>query len=293
MNIDKLTVEQDHMRKLLSLASGDAALLYLYLHSGNPLEGASRDLGLQGNSLALAEANLRQLGLWTAEAKATFVPGERPVYSETDLITAMDTDKDFRSLYSEIERQFGKALTTEELKLLLGINRYLGLSNDVISVLVCYCKERSRQRGNNRNPSLRSIEKEAYHWAEQGIETLEQAAAYIQAQNLKQSYLEKLKRTLQIWGRNLTAAEERYATGWLDMGFGEEAIAIAYERTCLNTGGLNWAYMNKILQRWHEAGLHTAEEIRRGDRKPAVPKGASGELGEAELEAIARILQEG
>ena len=179
MNIDKLTVEQDHMRKLLSLASGDAALLYLYLHSGNPLEGASRDLGLQGNSLALAEANLRQLGLWTAEAKATFVPGERPVYSETDLITAMDTDKDFRSLYSEIERQFGKALTTEELKLLLGINRYLGLSNDVISVLVCYCKERSRQRGNNRNPSLRSIEKEAYHWAEQGIETLEQAAAYI------------------------------------------------------------------------------------------------------------------
>ena len=72
----------------------------------------------------------------------------------------------------------------------------------------------------------------------------------------------------------------------------EEVIAMAYERTCLNTGGLNWPYMNKILQRWHEAGLHTAEQIRSGDRKP-VPQGASGELGEAELAAIARTLREG
>ena len=105
--------------------------------------------------------------------------------------------------------------------------------------------------------------------------------------------MERLKRILQIRGRNLTAGEERYAAGWLDMGFADEAIASAYEKTCLNTGGLNWAYMNKILQRWHEAGLHTADEIKRGDRKPAVPKGASGQLGQAELEAIAKILQEG
>ena len=77
------------------------------------------------------------------------------------------------------------------------------------------------------------------------------------------------------------------------MGFQEDALAMAYERTCLNTGGLSWAYMNKILLRWHENGLHTAEQVRNGDRKPAVPRGASGELGQAELEAIARIMQEG
>ena len=91
----------------------------------------------------------------------------------------------------------------------------------------------------------------------------------------------------------LTPGEERYAASWLDMGFADDAIAIAYEKTCLNTGGLNWAYMNKILQRWHSAGLHTVQEIKQGDRKPSVPKGASGELGQAELEALAKILQEG
>ena len=70
----------------------------------------------------------------------------------------------------------------------------------------------------------------------------------------------------------------------------ESAIEQAYERTCLNTGGMNWAYMNKILQRWHESGLHTAEAVKNGDHK-GVPKGASGELGAAELEAIQKVLR--
>ena len=170
--------------------------------------------------------------------------------------------------------------------------RYLGLPENVISVLVCYCKDRARQKGNLRNPSLRTIEKEAYAWAEQGIDTLEEAAAFIQNQNLRRSRMGKLMQILQIYGRNLTAGEERYAQQWLDMGFDDDAIREAYERTCLNTGGLSWAYMNKILLRWQEAGLLTAQQIKSGDRAP-VPKGASGQLGQAELEAIQKVLREG
>ena len=37
----------------------------------------------------------------------------------------------------------------------------------------------------------------------------------------------------------------------------------------------------------------SAEDVRTGDRKTGVPKGASGQLGEAELEAIQKVLQEG
>jgi len=78
------------------------------------------------------------------------------------------------------------------------------------------------------------------------------------------------------------------------MGFEDEVINMAYERTCLNTGGLNWAYMNKILQRWHEAGLHTAEAVNTGDRKPgAAAKNGQRQLDEDERAAIARMLREG
>ena len=292
MITDTITISQGDVRKLLSAASPDAALLYIFLSSGNRLEQAAAELRLTESRLGCAAATLRQLGLWIEERPSHIAPGERPNYSEHDVLDAMEQDRSFRGLYGEIQRLLGRSLNTEELKILLGFVRYLGLPADVISVLVCYCKDRARNRGSFRNPSLRTIEKEAYAWAERGIDTVEEAAAFIQAQNVRNSRLYRLMGILQIRGRSLTAAEERYAQSWLDMGFEEAVISAAYERTCLNTGGLNWAYMNKILQRWHDQGLHTLEEVQSGDRKP-VPKGASGELTEAELEFIQRTLKEG
>lgn len=292
MNISPINVEQDHVHKLLSAASGDAAILYLYVHSGNELSSAETALHWNHNRLACAAATLRQLDLLPQPKQVVILSGERPQYGEKDVLSAMDTDNSFRSLYGEVQRLLGRSLNTEELKILLGFVRYLGLPSDVISVLVCYCKDKARQKGSLRNPSLRTIEKEAYAWAEQGIDTMEEAAAFIQRQNIRHSQLGQLMDTLQIRGRNLTAGEERYAKQWLDMGFDQEALSMAYDRTCLNTGGLSWAYMNKILTRWQEAGLLTGEQIKSNDR-PGVPKGASGKLGQAELEAIQKVLQGG
>lgn len=280
------------VKKLLGAANADAALLYLYVSCGNRLDGAEAELNLSASRVSCAAATLRQLGLLEDDRPTHIAPGERPSYSETDVLEAMDTDNSFRSLYGEVQHLLGRSLNTEELKILLGFVRYLGMSADVISVLICYCKNRARQRGSMRNPSLRTIEKEAYAWAEQGIETVEDASAFIQAQNVRASRLYRLMNILQIRGRSLTAAEERYAQSWLDMGMEEDVLSMAYERTCLNTGGLNWAYMNKILQRWNEQGLRTAEDVRNGDHKTNVPKGASGQLGTAELEAIQRLLRE-
>ncbi len=293
MIIESVKLSQSDLRKILSAASPEASLLYLYIKSGNCLENAQQDLQLNGSRINCAAATLRQLGLLVEDTASHIAPGERPSYTEHDVLDAMDADGSFRALYGEVQRLLGRSLNTEELKILLGFVRYLGLPGDVISVLVCYCKDRARQRGSLRNPSLRTIEKEAYAWAERGIDSVEEAAAFIQAQNVRNSRLYRLMNILQIRGRSLTAAEERYAQSWLDMGMEEELISSAYERTCLNTGGLNWAYMNKILQRWHEQGFHTAEEVRSGDHKGGMPKGASGQLGQAELEAIQRVLQEG
>jgi len=289
---ETLNLPASDVRRLLASCSGDAALVYLYIQCGKGPKDAQRELNMTESRFSCAAATLRQLGLWPEEKRTPIQPGERPNYSEQDVLEAMDYDQSFRMLYGEVQRMLGRTMNTEELKILLSFNRYLGLENEVISVLVSYCKDRARQKGSNRNPSLRTIEKEAYRWAEQGIDTLEEAAAYIHTQNVRNSKLFHLMGLLQIRGRNLTQAEERFAQSWIEKGISDEIIMLAYERTCVNTGGLNWPYMNKILNRWHEAGFQTAEQVRNGDRKQTVPKGASGELGQAELEAIKRILQE-
>ena len=290
MVFGNIAMNQSDVRRLLSAANPDVALLYIYLKSENSMETAPQELNMSQARISCAAAVLRQLGLWSDEKPPKVMAGERPAYSERDVLEAMDGDMDFRSLYGEIQRQLGRSLNTEELKILLGFTRYLGLSPEVISVLVCYCRERARQKGSSRNPSLRTIEKEAYAWAERGIDTVEEAAAFIQAQNVRSSRLGRLMQILQIRGRNLTPAEERYAQSWLDMGFEERAIEEAYERTCLNTGGMNWAYMNKILQRWHSNGLHTAEAVKNSDQKPV--NGKQRQLDEDEIAAIQRMMQE-
>ena len=67
---------------------------------------------------------------------------------------------------------------------------------------------------------------------------------------------------------------------------------MAYERTCLNTGGLNWAYMNKILQRWQEQGLRTPEDVRNGDQKNGSARSGQRQLDEDEMAAIRKMMQE-
>ncbi|MBR2421172.1 MAG: DnaD domain protein [Oscillospiraceae bacterium] len=287
-----LQIEKNHIHKLLCAQNPDAALLYLYIKAGGDPAQAPQKLGYTEPRYACACATLRQLGL-LAEEKQVRLPGEQPVYTEVDVLKAMDMDMDFRALYGEVQRLLGKNLNTEELKILLGFVRYLGMPAEVIVLLVCHCKEEARRKGRKHPPSLHKIEKEAYKWAEMGIDTMEEAAAYAKQQQLRFSQIGRIMEVLQIRGRNLTAPELRYMKQWLEMGFDEETIGLAYERSCLNTGGLAWPYIHKILLSWHEQGLHTAQQVQGGERKPAVPKGASGELGDAELAAIQRLMKEG
>ena len=227
MTAQEVRIDEASIRKLLGAASPDAALLYLYVSGGNAPEEAEQTLHISTSRLTMATATLRQLGLWPEKRKSTIQPGERPAYSEEDVLDAVEQDNSFRSLYEEIQRLLGRNLNTEELKIILGFTRYLGLSADVIQLLVRYCCERARQRGSDRRPSLRAVEKEAYYWAENGIDTLEEASAYIQNQNFRVMRLRRLMEILQIRGRYLTQAEDKYASAWLDFGFEDGVIALA------------------------------------------------------------------
>ena len=63
MNIQDLHISAADLRKLFGTANGDAALLYLYLRSGNAPEAAADALQFTATRLYCASATLRQLGL--------------------------------------------------------------------------------------------------------------------------------------------------------------------------------------------------------------------------------------
>ena len=295
----QLLLPEEAVTKLLGAKSCEAALLYLYLQSGRPLSEATVSLSMPQHKLELALALLRQMGLYDEQEKKHLDP-EKPRYTEEDLARELRQGSSFGALVGEVQRRFGRILSTEELKILLSFCDYLAMPTEVVGMLITYCIDRAKSRGAGRMPSMRAIEKEAYRWADQDIDTIEEAAAYVGQQLRCQTMVERIAKLLQISGRELTPGEEKYVLSWLDLGFTEAEIQMAYEKTCLNTGGLKWQYLNSILKSWHEQGLHRASDIAAGDRgaeKRPAPKPIQkvqrhdDELTQFEKDAIAKLMR--
>ena len=303
--MEAITLTSEELRTLLSCRCTDAVQLYLYRKSGEPLELAMGVLEFTADRMRTAAEHLRMMGCWDSGEKIKPAPPEKPRYSEAQLETALRSKEgNFSKFVGEAQRRLGRALSTEELKTLLGFLDHLRMPTEVVVVLLSYCVERNRRKG-MRAPSMRVIEKEAYHWIDENIDSMEAALSYIQTQNQIQSRVSRLRSMMQIEGRKLTSAEEQYLIKWIQLGFPDDAIRLAYEKTCLNTGGLKWAYMNSIITSWHEKNLHTVQDITMGDsapkRKPMDNRSNGGifqthsqtTLTPLERQAVASALEEG
>ena len=116
-------------------------------------------------------------------------------------------------------------------------------------------------------PSMRYIEKAAYTWEREGIFTLEKADEYLKALDAQRSARGEIKWALQIRNREFSETERRYVDGWIALGYGAEAVAIAYDRTIVKTGKLAWGYLDSIIRSWHSKGLRTPKEIHEKDSR--------------------------
>lgn len=262
--------------RLLSAGSGDAALLYLQLlRQGEADRGrARRALGWTEDRVYPAWAKLRELELVDpADEGAAAVKPEAdqpPEYTHSDLERELDDPASpFPALVTEVQKSLGKVLSPADLKLLFTIYDYLALPAEVILILVRHCiVEYERKYGAGRRPRMSQIKKEAYRWVQAGADTAEAADGYLKKLDTMRLRENRLLPLLGIHGRTAVESERKYLRAWMDWGFPDEAVALAYERTVLRRGSMNWAYMNSILKNWHAAGLHTPEQIETGDRKP-------------------------
>mgnify|MGYP000271197855 CR=1 FL=1 len=267
---ESVTLTAQAVRRLLDKGDGDAALLYLALlrhHGTVQPRSLAGELRWDRSRIEAAEAVLRELGL-VAPAETPPAPAEdRPVYQRSEVAERLEESGAFQALVRAVEGKLGKKLTTADVGVLLGLTDYLGLPEDVVYLLVCHCAERvSRRFGPGRRPGMKQIEKEGYAWARKGIDSQRAAAAYLKQYAQRQETIPLYMRALGLGERAPSPSEEKYLTAWQEMGFAPEAVALAADKTILKCHELKWPYCNGILKRWHEAGLHTPEEIQSGDR---------------------------
>lgn len=278
--------------KLLAMGDGTAALLYLHLlrRGGFSLSAAARELRRSEAEISAAAAALREAGLMKAEKPLE--SSELPEYSAADIVSRAETDRVFEALVDAVQHSLGRLLPSSDIRTLFGIYDHLGLPAEVIMLLITHCIETYREsHGEGRMPTMRYVEKEAWFWMEQEIMNLDAAEEHIRYEKEKKSLLFRTAEALQLRGRALSPGERKYIEAWLDMGFGPETLAIAYDRTVLGTGKLAWRYMDKIVRSWHERGLHTEEEVLSGDPRQSKKPGAAADesAGDREIEELRRL----
>lgn len=258
---------------LIAAHDGDMALYCLYAarHPGADDETAAAVLCRTRGEIAAAREKLGRI-LRTDGARGVrepLYPEDGPVqYDKEELVGIAERESAFGALCDELARILGTIPSHAYLNTLLDAYDHLGMPPEVIMQLLHFCDEEARRRwGSARHPSARAISEEAYRWARNEIMTLELAEKYIAACEKRRTDHGRIAELLGIRGRELYKREAEYIDAWLEMGFPDEAIALALERTVLNTGALKWPYLNSILRNWHAAGLHTAEEIEQAEGK--------------------------
>ena len=109
----------------------------------------------------------------------------------------------------------GRALNSNDMRVIFGIYDHLGLPPEVILELLHFCAELCLWKyGESRRPTPRFLEKEAYAWANREILTLEQAEEYIRGRRERHSDLGRVKAALDLPGPLSATQAARSTPGW-------------------------------------------------------------------------------
>ena len=285
-------ISRSDAQALILAHDGDCALLHLWiaLTGRRDYEQAARDLCMTRAQIDTAAEKLARMLTLPAqtvnsaepamqestskrEKKVPFVnqhmirpSDEFPEYTGAEIDSVSRSDSGFRAVLSECEQLFGKQLSRHEMSRLLGIYNHLGLPAEVIFVLLHYCADISKgPAGAERKPTIRFIEQQAYIWVNRDIITMEAAEEYVENQKAISESENRIRHLLEIYDRRLISTEKAFISSWISMGFTDDAIRLAYERCINNIGKRSFSYINSILKRWHEAGIHSAAEAETRD----------------------------
>ena len=271
-----LSMSAQAARLLVESGDGDGALLYLaLLECGGDGDKAAARLRWGPERLRPVWERLTRLGL-APDRTDTPAPQKKqddclPEYNRGSIAAAMETEPVFQSLCREMEGRLGRIFNDNDLKSLYTIYDYLAFPPEVILLLTGWTVRRERRQKNNpaASPRMPQIQKEAFRWKRLGVDTLERAEDYLRRQELVDGREWDILSAVGVTDRRPAVEREReYIAAWVEMGLSDELIRLAYERTVYKKGAMNWPYMNKILQSWHQAGYQTPAQVEAGDRPP-------------------------
>mgnify|MGYP003173869439 FL=1 len=165
----------------------------------------------------------------------------------TEIAERIAESQEIALLFKSAEGSLKRVLTFDDQRTILWIYDHLGMSADIIMMLIAYCCSVGRT-------NMGYIEKAALDWHEKNIATHEQAENEILLMQRSFTFEAKVQSRLKMQNK-LTASQKKYIDEWARMDMSVDLVELAYDKTVDATGKPAFQYMNKILVKWHDNNI--------------------------------------
>lgn len=204
------------------------------------------------------------------------VPVEQvPVLSASEAAVRLSEAPELRFLTESLQESFGRLLTQNEISHLISICDYTGLSADIMLMIIEYAALSGKS-------TLAYIKKVALDWAAREITTHAGADEQIKQLLARNNAAPVVKRAFSILDRELVSKEKDFALKWVtEYGYSEEILTAAHQICVMNTGKVNFSYIDKVLTNWHNDGVVTladTEKKRTSASQKNVPAAGTDEF---------------
>ncbi len=260
-------IENIFINEYLPAAPGDYVKVFIYgcMYAQYGMEISehmiAEQLGLSEKLVAQAWSYWEDLGL----IRKTFVNGNKDVNlciefvnlkdemygkgmaedesaaAESGVVNVLDNDS-LQRVFSQIESEFGRSLSSTEVKTILEWITEDKITPEVVIFCVQYCLQKNKT-------GLKYISAVVHGWASRDLNTVDAVKEYLQ--EVDQRFYQ-YRRILQALGftRNATEAEKHMMDSWFDdMGYNIDRILEACGRTA-GISNPNFNYVDKVLKNW-------------------------------------------
>ena len=190
-------------------------------------------------------------------------------YTGAELDGVVRKRPEIRLLLEECQHVAEKLFSTAESCKIITLADYYRLSPEYILMLFQY----SQTVGKCSVPYVYRTGCELFR---REIRSTEQLEDYFREQEQKHTVTGTVRRLFGIGSRALSSKEKRFMEAWAKAGFSDELITYAYEQTVDAAGEPSLPYMNKILEKWKEAGIGTLAAAQEAEAEYRSKKTESG-----------------
>lgn len=178
----------------------------------------------------------------------------KKILSVQEMDALYTSDQNIRILLQEAEEILRRPLSSPEREILISFYSYDHLSVEYLLLILMYCVEMDKT-------NFRYIEKMIINMLEKEVDTYDKAEVYLAKANKAYKQEELIRSAFGIYDRAFTQKEKDFIKVWFeDYKFDISVIKLAYESNVNSTGKFAFAYINRILERWHNAGVKTTKE---------------------------------